>query len=49
MPNGRVYGKGRLDSANAKLGVGKGRVKDPVGGLDGEEWGEEEIRRVFIL
>lgn len=49
LPNGRVYGRGKLDAMNSKLGVGKGRVKDPAGGVGGEEWGIDEVRRVFIL
>lgn len=49
LPNGRIYGRARLEGLNAKLGVGKGRVKDPAGGIGGEEWGEEEVRRAFIL
>ncbi|CZT17179.1 related to Protein FYV10 [Ramularia collo-cygni] len=46
LPNGRVYGRAKLEALNTKLGIGKGRVRDPAGG---EEWAEEEVRRVFIL
>lgn len=49
LPNGRVYGRARLEAGNSKLGTKKGRVRDLVGGVGGDEWGSEEVRRVFIL
>ncbi|EMC99190.1 hypothetical protein BAUCODRAFT_64742 [Baudoinia panamericana UAMH 10762] len=48
LPNGRVYGRERLRGLNEKLGTGKGRVRDPVEGLGGLEWREEEVKKVFI-
>lgn len=48
LPNGRVFGRERLKSLNEKLGVTPGRVRDPTEGLGGEEWGEGQIRKVFI-
>ena len=48
LPNGRVFGRERLRSLNEKLGVRKGRVRDPTEGLQGAEWGDGEVRKVFI-
>ncbi|KAK3116024.1 GID complex subunit containing RING finger motif [Teratosphaeriaceae sp. CCFEE 6253] len=48
LPTGRVFGRERLRMLNEKLGVPGGRVRDPVEGLGGMEWGEAECRRVFI-
>ncbi len=57
LPSGRVFGRERLRVLNEKLGTRKGRVRDPtdvsisVRGANGSgplEWGDEEIRKVFI-
>jgi len=48
LPNGRVFGRERLRVLNEKLGVPKGRVRDPTEGVVGEEWGEGSVRKVFI-
>ena len=47
LPNGRVFGRERLRVLNEKLGVKKGRVRDPTDGT-GEEWGEGELKKVYI-
>lgn len=49
LPNGRVYGKERLRLFNEKIGVEDGWVKDPVEGLNGGMWKEDEVRKVFIM
>lgn len=49
LPNGRVYGRERLQSFNDKIATEPGWVKDPVGGVNGEKWRESEIRKVFIM
>nr|POF08145.1 protein fyv10 [Quercus suber] len=49
LPNGRVFGRERLQALNEKLGVGKGKWRDPTEGHDGMEWEEKEVRKVFIL
>lgn len=46
LPNGRVFGRERLRLLGEKLGVREGRVRDPTVG--GQEWGLEELGRVFI-
>jgi macrophage erythroblast attacher len=46
LPNGRVYGRERLKRLNHKLGVRKGRIRDPTD-LE-NEWDEEDVRKVFI-
>lgn len=48
LPNGRVFGREKLRSLNDKLGVAKGKVRDPVEGLSGMEWRESDLRKVFI-
>ncbi|KAK4099040.1 hypothetical protein N658DRAFT_509090 [Parathielavia hyrcaniae] len=45
LPNGRVYGKARLDEYAAKSGLPAGRVKDL---LTGEVFDAGEIRKVFV-
>ncbi|KAK4123096.1 hypothetical protein N657DRAFT_597383 [Parathielavia appendiculata] len=45
LPNGRVYGKARLDEYAAKSGLPAGRVKDLV---TGEVFDAGEIRKVFV-
>ena len=45
LPSGRVYGRERLEELRLKLGLPLGRVRDPT---TQEEWGEEEVRKVFI-
>ncbi len=49
LPNGRVFGREKLRSLNEKLGVTKGKVRDPVEGLSGMEWRESDLRKVFIV
>lgn len=48
LPNGRVFGRARLERLNEKLGTRKGFVRDPAEGAEGSEWKWEEVRRVFI-
>lgn len=45
LPNGRVYGKARLDEYAAKSGLAAGQVKDLV---TGEVYGGGELRKVFV-
>ncbi|KAI9742021.1 MAG: GID complex subunit containing RING finger motif [Cirrosporium novae-zelandiae] len=45
LPNGRIYGRERLEMVRRKAGVGKGCVKDPT---TGEVFEEDRIRKVFI-
>jgi macrophage erythroblast attacher len=45
LPNGRVYGKARLDEYAAKSGLAPGQVKDLV---TGEVFLGEEVRKVFV-
>jgi macrophage erythroblast attacher len=45
LPNGRVYGKARLDEYAAKSGLESGRVKDLV---TGEVFDAAEMRKVFV-
>lgn len=47
LPNGRVFGRQRLEKLNEKLGTRKGMVRDPTE-KDGIEWKEGEVRKVFI-
>lgn len=49
LPNGRIYGSERLRLFNEKVGTEKGWVRDPVSGVNGEKWEEEEIRKVYVL
>jgi macrophage erythroblast attacher len=49
LPNGRVFGRERLQLLNEKLGTKKGMYRDPTKlGETGEEWDESKIRKVFI-
>ncbi len=45
LPNGRVYGKARLDEYAAKSGLAAGQVKDLV---TGEVYAGGELRKVFV-
>ncbi|KAG7290846.1 GID complex subunit containing RING finger motif [Staphylotrichum longicolle] len=45
LPNGRVYGKARLDEYAAKSGLAPGQVKDLV---TGEVYETSELRKVFV-
>ncbi|KAL2017691.1 hypothetical protein VTK56DRAFT_1851 [Thermocarpiscus australiensis] len=45
LPNGRVYGKARLDEYAAKSGLPAGQVKDLV---TGEVYSSDELRKVFV-
>lgn len=47
LPNGRIYGRERLERLNEKLGTPQGLVRDPVDPSKVFEW--NEVRRVFIL
>ncbi|KAL7267368.1 GID complex subunit containing RING finger motif [Rhizina undulata] len=46
LPNGRIYGRERLEELAAKIGLGGGKVRDPT---TGEEWGWDKVRKVFIM
>ncbi|KAM0695512.1 hypothetical protein Q7P36_005872 [Cladosporium allicinum] len=49
LPNGRVFGRERLQLLNEKLGVRKGRYRDPTKlGEQDDEWDESKVRKVFI-
>lgn len=47
LPNGRVFGRQRLEKLNEKLGTRKGMVRDPTE-KDGTEWKEGEVKKVYI-
>ncbi|KAK3715981.1 GID complex subunit containing RING finger motif [Vermiconidia calcicola] len=47
LPNGRVFGRERLKMLNEKVGTKKGKLRDPTE-TSGTEWGEWEIKKVFI-
>lgn len=49
LPNGRIYGRGRLESYNEKIGTADGWVVDPVGGVNSDPYRESEVRKVFIM
>lgn len=49
LPNGRIYGRGRLETYNEKIGTEDGWVVDPVGGASGVRYRESEVRKVYIL
>ena len=49
LPNGRVYGRERLRQFKDGLGVEGGFVRDPVEGVGGRAWREEEVKKVFIM
>jgi macrophage erythroblast attacher len=46
LPNGRIYGRERLERLNEKLGTEKGFVRDPVDITNVYPW--SEVRKVFI-
>ncbi|KAK3673381.1 GID complex subunit containing RING finger motif [Recurvomyces mirabilis] len=48
LPNDRVFGRERLRALCEKLGVPLGKIRDPTEGLRGTEWGEGELRKVYI-
>jgi macrophage erythroblast attacher len=49
LPNGRVFGRERLQLLNEKLGTKKGMYRDPTKlGETDEAWDESKIRKVFI-
>jgi macrophage erythroblast attacher len=48
LPNGRIYGRERLERLNEKLGVGAGSVRDPMD-VRGESWGWDEVGKVYFL
>ncbi|KAK3302404.1 CTLH/CRA C-terminal to lish motif domain-containing protein [Chaetomium strumarium] len=45
LPNGRLYGKERLEEYAAKSGLAPGKVKDLV---TGEVYSTDELRKVFV-
>ncbi|KAK4165385.1 CTLH/CRA C-terminal to lish motif domain-containing protein [Cladorrhinum sp. PSN259] len=45
LPNGRVYGRGRLDEYATKSGLPAGQIKDLV---TGEVFSSDKLRKVFI-
>lgn len=47
LPNGRIYGRERLERLNEKLSTSQGKVKDPVDPSKVFNW--SDVRRVFIL
>jgi macrophage erythroblast attacher len=49
LPNGRIYGNDRLKAFNKKVGTENGWVRDPVEGIKGDAWPEDEVRKVYIL
>jgi macrophage erythroblast attacher len=49
LPNGRIYGSDRLKAFNKKVGTESGWVRDPVEGIKGDAWPEDEVRKVYIL
>jgi len=47
LPNGRIYGRRRLEEVNEKVGSRDGEVRDP---MDlGTVFGWDDVRKVFIL
>jgi len=46
LPNGRVYGRDRLERLNEKLGTPQGWVKDPVDITKVYKW--EDVTKIFI-
>ena len=48
LPNGRVFGRERLERLNEKVGTRGGMVRDPTEGAEGKEWKWEEVGKVFI-
>jgi macrophage erythroblast attacher len=49
LPNGRIYGRDRLKAFNKKVGTESGWIRDPVGGIKGDAWPENEVRKVYIM
>ncbi|KAH8724768.1 CTLH/CRA C-terminal to lish motif domain-containing protein [Phaeosphaeriaceae sp. PMI808] len=49
LPNGRIYGSERLEAFNKKVGTEAGWVRDPVDGIKGDAWKEDEVRKVYIM
>ncbi|KAI9853536.1 MAG: GID complex subunit containing RING finger motif [Vezdaea acicularis] len=45
LPNGRIYGRHRLEMMSEKVGVLEGQVKDPT---TGETFSKETIQKVYI-
>jgi len=46
LPNGRIYGRDRLEDVGRKMNVVDGIVRDPT---TGEEFGWGEVGKVYIL
>lgn len=47
LPNGRVYGREKLERLNEKIGTEKGYVKDPVDTTNVYLW--SEVKKIFIF
>jgi macrophage erythroblast attacher len=46
LPNGRIYGRGRLLALNEKIGTAEGKVRDPTD--LSQEFDESDIKKVYI-
>lgn len=46
LPNGRIYGRQRLEDLAVKLGLPQGKIRDPT---TGDEWDYSTVRNVFIM
>jgi macrophage erythroblast attacher len=46
LPNGRIYGRGRLMALNEKIGTAEGKVRDPTD--LSQEFDESDIKKVYI-
>ncbi|PUU80514.1 CTLH/CRA C-terminal to lish motif domain-domain-containing protein [Tuber borchii] len=46
LPNGRIYGRERLEELASKLGLPEEKIRDPT---TGEEWDRSTVRKVFIM
>ncbi|THX16870.1 protein FYV10 [Aureobasidium pullulans] len=46
LPNGRIYGRGRLMALNEKIGTAEGKVRDPTD--LSLEFNESDIKKVYI-
>ncbi|KAF8468862.1 CTLH/CRA C-terminal to lish motif domain-containing protein [Kalaharituber pfeilii] len=45
LPNGRIYGRARLQELSSKLGLPPDRVRDP---MTGDEFDESKVKKVYI-
>jgi macrophage erythroblast attacher len=46
LPNGRIYGRGRLMALNEKIGTAEGKVRDPTD--LSQEFDEADLKKVYI-